>query len=130
MKIGELARHAGVRTSAIRYYESAGLLPAAERRGGQRVYGRDALERLELIKAGQSLGFSLEEVAMILRSLGEPSVSGRWKALATRKIAELDRTIATARAIKRLLEEGLECGCVDVRECLPKLRARPAPAQR
>jgi hypothetical protein len=61
---------------------------------------------------------------MILRSIGEPSVTGRWKALAARKIAELDQTIATARAIKRLLEEGLECGCVDARECLPKLRAR------
>jgi MerR family redox-sensitive transcriptional activator SoxR len=124
VKIGDLARQAGIRPSAIRYYESVGLLPAAERRGGQRVYRRDALERLELLKAGQMLGFSLEEVAMILRSIGEPSVTARWRTLAARKIAELDRTIATARAVKRLLEEGLQCGCVDVRECLPKLRER------
>jgi MerR family redox-sensitive transcriptional activator SoxR len=126
MKIGDLARQAGIRPSAIRYYESAGLLPAAERRGGQRVYGRGALERLALLKAGQSLGFSLQEVAMLLRSVDEPNVTGRLRALAARKIAELDQTIATTRAIKRLLEEGLECGCVDARECLPKLHARSA----
>jgi MerR family redox-sensitive transcriptional activator SoxR len=128
VKIGDLARQAGVRTSAIRYYESAGLLPVAERRAGQRVYGRDALERLELLKAAQMLGFSLEEVAMILRSLGEPSVSARWRALAARKVAELEQTIATARAVQRLLEDGLRCGCVDARECLPKLRERAAAA--
>lgn len=124
MKIGDLAREAGIRPSAIRYYESAGLLPAPERSSGHRIYGRDALERLELLKAGQMLGFSLEEVAMLLRSIGEPSVTARWKTLARRKLAELDQTIATARAIKRLLEEGLQCGCVDVRECLPKLKER------
>jgi DNA-binding transcriptional MerR regulator len=99
-------------------------LPAAERRGGQRVYGRDALERLELLRAGQSLGFSLEEVATILRSVGEPGVTARWKALAGKKIAELDQTIRAARAIKRLLEEGLACGCVDGRDCLRELQAR------
>jgi MerR family redox-sensitive transcriptional activator SoxR len=119
-----LARQAGIRPSAIRYYESAGLFPVAERRGGQRVYGPEALERLELLKAGQMLGFSLEEVAMIVRSIGEPGVTARWKTLASRKIAELDQTIATARAIKRLLEEGVQCGCVDASECLLKLRKR------
>jgi MerR family redox-sensitive transcriptional activator SoxR len=131
VKIGDLARQAGIRPSAIRYYEGAGLLPAAERRGGQRVYGRDALERLELLKAGQMLGFSLGEVAMFLGSINEPNVTARWKTLAARKIAELDQTIATARAIKRLLEEGIQCGCVDARECLPKLRERsPGDARR
>jgi MerR family transcriptional regulator, redox-sensitive transcriptional activator SoxR len=124
VKIGDLARQAGIRPSAIRYYESAGLFPVAERRGGQRVYGADALRRLELLKAGQMLGFSLEEVAMVLGSIGEPSVTARWKTLAARKIAELDQAIATARAIKGLLEEGLQCGCVDASECLLKLRKR------
>jgi hypothetical protein len=61
---------------------------------------------------------------MILRSIGEPGVTARWKALAGKKIAELDQTIRTARAIKRLLEEGLTCGCVDGRECLQELQAR------
>jgi hypothetical protein len=61
---------------------------------------------------------------MVLGSIGEPTVTARWKTLAARKIAELDQTIATARAIKGLLEEGLQCGCVDASECLLKLRKR------
>jgi hypothetical protein len=73
------------------------------------------------------LGFTLTEVAMILRGLGEPNVTEHWRALAARKIAELDRTVATARAIKRLLEEGLRCGCVDASVCLPKLKEQWLP---
>ena len=127
MKIGSLARQTGLRPSAIRYYESVGLLPAPERRGSHRVYGADAVERLRLLKAGQALGFTLPEVAVVLRSLGKASVSVEWRRLAARKIAELDQTIAAARAVKRLLREGLDCGCVDARSCtvLAKLQAAP-----
>jgi DNA-binding transcriptional MerR regulator len=76
------------------------------------------------------LGFSLKDVAMLLRSIGEENLAARWKTLAARKIAELDETIATARTIKGLLEEGLRCACVDARECLLKLRERPAAGAR
>jgi MerR family transcriptional regulator, redox-sensitive transcriptional activator SoxR len=117
MKIGELARQAGLRPSAIRYYEQAGLLPPPQRRGAHRVYGPDALERLQLVRAAQTLGFSLTEVAVVLASVGRPSVAGEWKRLARRKLAELDHTIAAARAVKQLLQQGLACDCADLRAC-------------
>jgi MerR family transcriptional regulator, redox-sensitive transcriptional activator SoxR len=117
MKIGELARRAGLRPSAIRYYEQAGLLPPAQRRGAHRVYGPDALERVQLVRAAQTLGFTLTEVAVVLASVGRPSVAGEWKRLARRKLAELEHTIAAARAVRQLLQQGLECDCADLGAC-------------
>src|SRR6476620_733823 len=61
--IGELAKRAGVATSAIRYYESIGLMPEPYRVSGQRRYGDDALDRLEFISAAQQAGFTLREIA-------------------------------------------------------------------
>lgn len=63
MKIGELAQRTGMATSAIRFYESSGLLPAAERgANGYRQYGEAALQRLQMIQLGQRLGFGLDQL--------------------------------------------------------------------
>src|SRR6185437_5230967 len=94
VKIGSLARTVGVRPSAIRYYESVGVLPVTERRGAQRVYGPEAVERLRLLRAGQALGFTLAEMAVVLRGIGGARVSAEWRRIAARKIAELDRAMA------------------------------------
>lgn len=60
--IGEIARRAGLRTSAVRYYERIGLLRPAPRAGGQRRYDPSALHRLSAIRLAQRAGFSLEEI--------------------------------------------------------------------
>ncbi|MDH4246698.1 MAG: MerR family transcriptional regulator, partial [Deltaproteobacteria bacterium] len=63
MPIGTLARHAGVSTRTIRYYEEIGLLKTARRfAGGRRIFGSEALERLRFIGRLKRLGFSLEEI--------------------------------------------------------------------
>ena len=56
MRIGEVARRAGVRSSRIRYYESIGLLPEPERVSGQRVYDEGVLKRLAVIDVSQRAG--------------------------------------------------------------------------
>lgn len=67
MRIGQLARHVGVNTKTVRYYESIGLLPAAERTSaGYRIYGDSDRERLGFIKAAQRLGMRLDEIAEVL----------------------------------------------------------------
>lgn len=72
--IGRLAREAGVRADAVRFYERSGLLlPAGRAPNGYRVYDKDALRRLRFIKRAQSLGFSLAEIRRIL------SLHGRGK---------------------------------------------------
>lgn len=63
MKIGELSQRTGMATSAIRFYEASGLLPAAERgSNGYRQYGEAALQRLQMIQLGQRLGFGLDQL--------------------------------------------------------------------
>ena len=57
IRIGEVARRAGIATSAIRYYEREGLILKADRRGNTRVYGVDIFDRLALIELAKSAGF-------------------------------------------------------------------------
>lgn len=67
MKIGQLAMESGVAATTIRYYEKQGLLPEPVRRSsGYRIYKEEALSQLQLIKAAQALGFSLDEVSKLL----------------------------------------------------------------
>ncbi|WP_286220495.1 MerR family transcriptional regulator [Marinobacter apostichopi] len=63
MRIGELAKAAGVNSSAIRYYEDLGLLTATTRSaGGYRLFDQAASQRLQLIQFGQRLGFTLDDM--------------------------------------------------------------------
>ena len=67
MKIGELARESGLTATRIRFYESAGLIPKAERRpNGYRHYPRETVRTLQIIANAQSAGFTLEEIKTLL----------------------------------------------------------------
>ena len=73
LTIGEVARRAGVAPSAIRYYESIGLLPEPERESGQRRYEESVIGKLAFVGVAQSAGFSLEEI----KELVEASTTAR-----------------------------------------------------
>jgi MerR family redox-sensitive transcriptional activator SoxR len=118
MRIGEVAQRAGLRTSAIRYYEAAGVLPVPERAGGRRTYDESVLSRLAVIRFAQAGAFTLDEIKELFSEhAGERPISARWKRLATAKLIELDSVIARAEAMKRELREALRCGCVEVEQC-------------
>jgi MerR family redox-sensitive transcriptional activator SoxR len=123
MKIGELARRAGINASAIRYYERLGLLAAPLRAGGQRRYASDALNRVLLIRFAIDMGFTLDEVRVFLNGLQDDTPVGpRWKKLAHRKIQEVDQSIRRSRRLKSLLERLLQCHCVSLQVCVQRLR--------
>ena len=113
MTIGELARSARVQPSAVRYYESIGLLAPATRQAGRRVFENDALERLTVITYAKQLGFSLKEVKELF---GGFKVS-RWKPIAIRKLAELEEMTSRIETMRSLLRKALRCGCLEVEEC-------------
>jgi MerR family redox-sensitive transcriptional activator SoxR len=116
--IGEVARRAGLKRSAIRYYEQIGLLPWAERLGGQRRYDSSVLLRLSVIDVAQRAGFTLAETRTLLEGFAPKAPpSERWQALARQKLSDVDALIERAKGMKRLLEEGLECGCPSLDEC-------------
>ena len=86
MTIGSLARQAGLRPSAVRYYERMGLLPAPLRRSGRRDYDPDAIARLEVVQFALSTGFTLRDTRQLVRGFLPPvAASARWRALASTK---------------------------------------------
>ena len=126
MKIGQLARTAGLNTSAIRYYEKRGLLAAAQRLGGQRRYPSEALHRVLLIRFASDMGFTLAEIKLFLGGLRDNAPVGpRWKKLATRKLVEVKRNIARSLKLKSLLQALLRCHCPSLQFCVTRLRLSP-----
>jgi MerR family redox-sensitive transcriptional activator SoxR len=118
MKIGELARRAGVRTSAVRYYESSKLLPAPARVSGRREYDASALLQLRLIRIAQNAGFTLAETRTLLRGVDvERPLSAGWRRLAAVKLSEIADTIRRLEAMTQFLEGSLRCACVRPEDC-------------
>jgi MerR family transcriptional regulator, redox-sensitive transcriptional activator SoxR len=118
MTIGELAKKSGNAPSAIRYYESMGLISGIRTEGGQRRYGNDALEALRYITFAKAAGFTLSEIS----TLNPPAQEGdplfaRWKELSERKLEELDEVIRRAEKMKKLLRHALDCRCTKVDDC-------------
>jgi MerR family transcriptional regulator, redox-sensitive transcriptional activator SoxR len=118
LSIGEVARRAGVRASAVRFYEKERLLPKPIRSGGRRVYGESILERLAVIEFAKQSGFRLEEIRRLLQgsSASEP-VTLRWQALVRDKLEELNVQQERIAAMRALLERAAKCRCLDVAEC-------------
>jgi MerR family transcriptional regulator, redox-sensitive transcriptional activator SoxR len=120
LTIGEVAQRAGIRTSAIRYYESVGVLPAAQRINGIRRYDTSVFERLTIIQMAQQAGFSVSEMWTLFNGFAtETPVSDRWQQLARQKLVEVEALIRHAQAMKRVLEEELLlCRCLTFEECV------------
>jgi len=119
MNIGELAEKVGIRTSAIRFYESVGLLPKPPRQGGWRRYDPSILERLQVILAAREVGFSIEEIRTLLKEFPkEDSPSKRWQKLARKKLPDLEAAIQRTMALKYLIEAGIDCDCENIALCI------------
>ncbi|MEP6768882.1 MAG: MerR family transcriptional regulator [Acidobacteriota bacterium] len=107
MRSGELARAGGVSTDTLRFYERRGLLPRPRRlANGYRAYTAEALDRVFLIQRALSVGFTLEELAKFLKARGRGSPPCREvRALAARKLEEIQTRIEEMRAFQRTLAE-------------------------
>ena len=139
MTISEVAWQVGLEPSAIRYYEQIGLVPRAERISGQRRYDTTALYRLAVIQCARQLGFTLEEIRELffgfdragfgtagfstgrLGPAGPRSAtraSERWRAMSTKKLAELDTLMKDMKTMKRLLRKMMDgCHCETLEQC-------------
>ncbi|WP_035855491.1 MerR family DNA-binding protein [Cryptosporangium arvum] len=113
--IGDLARATGVAASALRYWEELGLLPAAERVCGQRRYPASAPRDVGQILVLQEAGFSLRDIGAVLASWDDDPDA--WRALARRKLAELDERIARAQAARSAVAHALACPHPGPRSC-------------
>jgi MerR family copper efflux transcriptional regulator len=102
MHIGEVARSVGVRASAIRYYESKGIIrPAARSLNGYRFYSDEAVNLLAFVKRAQSLGLTLKEIKALLQlSCDDGGRCDQVKQLAREHMQQIDRTIAELRQLQ------------------------------
>jgi MerR family transcriptional regulator, redox-sensitive transcriptional activator SoxR len=115
--IGEVASRVGLSTSALRYYETLGLMPPPERASGRRRYDQGALDRLAMIDVAQRAGFTLREVGVLLAGLqADTPPTQEWRDLATNKLAEVEALVTRAEAMRALLQTWLECDCLTLED--------------
>jgi DNA-binding transcriptional MerR regulator len=119
LPISEVARMAGLRPSAIRYYEQIGILPPALRVSGQRRYHSGTIHRLAVLRRAQEVGFTLDEVRELFCGLGNRnSISERWRKLAGKKLTELDAAMERIRSMQEVLcRLQTRCRCDTVEQC-------------
>lgn len=119
MTIGEVAHKAGMRPSAIRYYERIGLLPKPQRTSGRRRYEASILQKLGVIQMAQHAGFTMAEIQTLLHDFpADTPPSVRWQALATKKLTEIDALIQRAYTMRTFLEQALRCRCPNLDDCV------------
>src|SRR5438067_6521675 len=126
MTIRQVAQQAGLRASAIRYYEKAGLIPKPVRAGGQRRYDRTILDRLAVLEFAKDCGFTLAEARELLNGFrDEAPLSQRLHNFARKKIIELEAQARRIAAMKELLERAQGCRCLNLMECGRNTREKP-----
>jgi MerR family redox-sensitive transcriptional activator SoxR len=117
LTIGEVAARVGLRASAVRYYEAQGLLSAASRRGGKRVYDAAILDRLGMIALAKRAGFELHEIRDSLAAAGEILSPPSWKRRGKAKRIALDQRIARLTEMKDVLAKLDGCRCDTLEQC-------------
>lgn len=121
--IREISNRSGVSASALRYYETIGLLSPPSRVSGRRQYDPSVLDHLMVITTARRAGFTLGEVRELLDGMtGSGAVSGAWRALAARKLPEVDGFIQSFVTARSLLQAVARCECDDVAQCAAWIR--------
>lgn len=123
MTIGRVARQAGLRPSAIRFFEKTGLLPRPLREGGQRRYDTFVFDRLALLEFAKQCGFTLAEIRQLFGGFQDKApISARVQKIANRKMQELDELARRIEGMKSALARAGRCRCIDLDECGQRLR--------
>ena len=119
LSIGLVAKQVGINPSAIRYYESIGLIPPPLREGGQRRYDKTIITQLKIITIAKSLDFTLKEIKLLLKGLSAKNPpSDLWRSFAESKLDAIESQIKRAQHIAGVLKIGLACTCTDPNDCV------------
>ncbi|HUG07628.1 MAG TPA: redox-sensitive transcriptional activator SoxR [Acidimicrobiia bacterium] len=119
LTIGEVASRSGVATSALRFYETKGLIASERTDGNQRRYPRATLRRVALIRAGQEVGLSLAELAEALETLPHDKTPTKadWERLSRSWRTRLEAQIAELVGLRDELTDCIGCGCLSLKSC-------------
>jgi MerR family redox-sensitive transcriptional activator SoxR len=119
LTVGEVSRRSGFAASALRYYESQGLITASRNGGGQRRYERGVLRRLAFVRAASNVGLSLDETREELARLpsGRTPTRSDWQRITRHWRQRLDEQIAALERLRDGLDSCIGCGCLSLRRC-------------
>jgi MerR family transcriptional regulator, redox-sensitive transcriptional activator SoxR len=119
LTIGEVVGRSGVPASALRFYESLGLLASQRTGGNQRRYERSVLRRIAVIQAGKAAGIPLAEIQSALATLPAGRAPSRrdWERLSSSWREDLDARIATLEGLRDRLSTCIGCGCLSIDRC-------------
>lgn len=119
LTIGDLAQRTGLAVSAIRFYETHGIVAPVRNAGGHRRYGRADIRRLSFAMIAQQLGLPLAEIAGHLSSLPDHRAPSKrdWSRISAQIGEELDRRIAMMTALRERLDGCIGCGCLSLDTC-------------
>ncbi|AXE33527.1 redox-sensitive transcriptional activator SoxR [Chromobacterium phragmitis] len=119
ISIGRLAKRTGVAASALRFYESKGLIHSVGEAGKTRRYRRDAMRRVSFIRVAQAMGMSLQDIGAALAGLPQQRtptaddwarISRNWRPLLQARIDALCR-------LRDQLDSCIGCGCLSLERC-------------
>ncbi|WP_434566828.1 redox-sensitive transcriptional activator SoxR [Vibrio chagasii] len=119
LTIGQLSERSGVAPSALRLYETKGLIASIRTNGNQRRYQSAMLRRIALIQVAQSIGFTLEEITEELSSLpmNHTATKRDWERVAKKWQGQLDSKMAQIRSLQENLTGCIGCGCLSMQKC-------------
>lgn len=119
LSIGEVVRRSGFAASALRFYETEGLISATRSPGGQRQFERNVLRRLAFIRAASNIGLTLEEIREELDRLPAQRVPNRqdWQRITRHWRGRLDDQIAALERLRDGLDSCIGCGCLSLQTC-------------
>lgn len=119
ISIGELARRSGVAASALRFYETAGLIASQRSASGRRQFPRSVLRRVAFIRAAQTVGLSLDAIRTALSNLPDGRTPNQrdWNQLSTSWRQMLDERIDAMTRLRDQLTSCIGCGCLSLSKC-------------
>lgn len=119
LSIGVVVERSGFAASALRFYESEGLIDATRSSGGQRQFERSVLRRLGFIRAASNVGLSLDEIKEELSRLPTTRAPTKadWQQISRHWRVRLDERIAALERLRSGLESCIGCGCLSLQSC-------------
>lgn len=114
LDIGEVAAQSGIKPSALRYYEEAGLISSVSRHGMRRQFPPEVVLQLKLVAMGKSAGFSLDEIAGMFGVNGLPDLP---RDVLHQKADAIDRQIHELTALRDTLRHVADCPAPSHMEC-------------
>ena len=119
LSVGELSRRSGLPVSTLHFYERRGLIASERNSGNHRVYRREILRRVTVIKVAQSAGIPLAQISEALSQLPRDASPGTqdWERIAENWHDDLTRRIELLTALRDKMAMCIGCGCLSVQRC-------------